>query len=327
MPRRPPTVATLAALVFLTLLAPAASASVTASSHVATVAVGATGTSGTSATSGSASPAAAFAPSATFATSVLGSPAATVLTTGVVVSPDPAHDLYTGAGGLVIPARHWNGAPGDRSRVASCTDCQWRVSRLCTKADLSAGKCKILHVGCPVDTIPVRIWLSHGDGVWEVVGETCQGPRPPQTIDQVGAQVHDLALAALPALRAAAQPADGALVGLPAVFRTGQPESGIIGADLSVIGLDVSLDSRVRWHWVYGDGASVWTVKAGGAWPDTSVSHVYRRAGTAHASVEAVWRAQYVVEGLGPFAVPGPLLSQSQQLTVVVRAAHAHLVK
>ncbi len=319
MPRRPRTVATLAAFVFLTLLAPAASASVAASSRAATVAVSATGSSGTSGSSTSASPAAASAPTATFA--------ATVLPTGVVVSPDPAHDLYTGTGGLVIPALHWNGAPGDRGRVASCTDCQWRVSQLCTKADLSAGKCKILHVGCPVDTIPVRIWLSHGDGVWEVVGETCQGPRPPQTIDQVGAQVHDLAQAALPALRAAVQPANGVLVGLPAVFRTGQPASGIIGADLSVIGLDVSLDSRVRWHWVYGDGASVWTVKPGGAWPDTSVSHVYRHAATARASVEAVWRAQYVVEGLGPFTVPGPLLVQSQQLTVVVRAAHAHLVK
>jgi hypothetical protein len=313
----------LAALVLLTVFAPAASASVTATTLPTTVADGAIGVS---VPSRSATSAAASAPTASFATSALGSPAATVLPSGVVVSPDPAHDLYTGTGGLVIPARHWNGAPGDRSRVAACSDCQWRVSQLCTKADLSAGTCKLLYVGCPVGTTPVRIWLAHGDGPWEVVGETCQGPRPPQTLDQVGAQVHDLAEAALPPLRAAAQPADGVLVGLPAVFRTGQPATGIIGADLSVIGLDVSLDSRVRWHWVYGDGASVWTVKPGGAWPDTSVSHVYRRAATAVASVEAVWRAQYVVEGLGPFAVPGPLLSQSQQLTVVVRAAHAHLV-
>jgi len=275
-----------------------------------------------------------LASSTTSATSSIAAALSTVATvrdaavpTAVVVSPDPAHDLYTGTGGLVIPAKHWNGAPGDRSRVAACSDCQWRVSTLCTKTDLSAGRCTQLHVGCPVGTTPVRIWLSHGDGVWEVVGESCQGARPPQTVDQVGARVRDVAAAALPPMRAAVQPGDGVLVGLPALFRTGQPATGITGADLSVIGLDVTLDSRVRWHWVYGDGSSAWTTKPGGAWPDASVSHVYRRVATAHASVEAVWRADYVVEGLGPFAVPGPLLTQTQDLTVTVRAARAHLVR
>jgi len=246
--------------------------------------------------------------------------------TAVVVSPDPARDLYTGTGGLVVPAHAWRGDPAARGGVAGCTDCSWRISVLCTKAEAAVGQCWIIHLGCPVDTTAVRIWLQHGSGPWEVVGEACQGATPPHTIGDVGASVRDRAEAALPPLRAAVQPADGVLVGIPAVFATGQPAAGIRGADLSVLDLAVTLDARVRWHWVYGDGASVWTSLPGGSWPDTSVSHVYRRSGRVSAAVRAVWRASYVVEGLGPFVVPGPLLTQEQGLPVLVRTAHAHLV-
>jgi hypothetical protein len=110
------------------------------------------------------------------------------------------------------------------------------------------------------------------------------------------------------------------------VFRTGQPAAGIRGADLSVLGLDVRLDARVRWLWSYGDGAGGWTSSPGGRYPDLSVSHAYARAGTVTAHVSAVWRGEYVVDGLGPFAVPGDPLQQDADLTVVVRSAHARLV-
>ena len=35
---------------------------------------------------------------------------------------------------------------------------------------------------------------------------------------------------------------------------------GIRDADLSVLGVDVSLDARVRWRWDWSDGAPQWTV-------------------------------------------------------------------
>lgn len=270
-----------------------------------------------------AGPAVAAPPAPTSAAAV-GLP--TGVPAGVVVSPDPSRDLYTGTGGLVIPARHWQGGDAARAGAAACGDCQWRVSVLCTKADLAAGRCRSLSLGCPVGTVAVRVWLSRAGGPWEVVGETCQGDQPPRTVSEVGTAVRDRAVALLPPLRAAVQPAAGALVGLPAVFRTGQPAAGLRGADLSVLGLDVRLGSRVTWQWDYGDGAGELTAQPGGAWPDLSVSHTYRRAGTWPATVLAVWRAQYTVEGLGPFVVPGPALAQSARVDVVVRAARARLV-
>ena len=244
----------------------------------------------------------------------------------VVVSPDPAHDLYVGTGGLVVPGSRWRGSDSGRRDAASCLDCQWRVSVLCTKAESAAGLCRGIDIGCPVGTVAVRIWLLRPGQDWEVVGRACQGGTPPVTLTDLGAEVRDRAVAALPPLRAAVQPAGGALVRLPALFRTGQPARGITGADLSVLGLDVRLTSRVRWHWDYGDGTGEWTSQPGGVWPVTTVSHAYTRSGTVHAAVQAVWRGEFTVEGLGPFAVPGDPLAQDAVVTVVVRPAHAHLV-
>lgn len=255
------------------------------------------------------------------ASASIGSTTATVDVVG-----DDGADLYVGTGGLLIPARGWNGPASGRAEAAGCIGCDWKITRLCTKDQLAAGTCRAINVGCPIGTIPVRIWLRRPGGDWGVVGQSCQGPTPPRTVTDVGARVRDVAVSALPPLSAAVQPADGALVGVPALFRTGQPASGIRGADLSVLGLDVVLDARVRWQWSYGDGSTALAARPGGRWPDTSVSHTYRRAGTRTAVVTSVWRGQYTVEGLGPFAVPGPPLTQQDQVTVLVREARAVLV-
>ena len=244
----------------------------------------------------------------------------------VDVSPDPDRDLYVGTGGLVVPGSRWRGDESVARTRRPASTAGGGVSLLCTKAELAAGDCRGIDIGCPLGTVPVRIWLLRPGADWEVVGRACQGDTPPVTVTDVGTAVRDRAEAALPPLRAGVQPAGGALVRLATLFRTGQPADGIRDADLSVLGLDVRLTSRVRWHWTYGDGTDAWTSSPGGTWPDTSVSHVFRTAGVRNATVQSVWRGEFTVEGLGPFAVPGPPLTQEATLSVTVRAAHAHLV-
>jgi hypothetical protein len=239
---------------------------------------------------------------------------------------DDGRDLYAGTGGTVWPARDWHGEESGRQQAAGCDDCAWRVTSSCTRMEFETGSCPGSHVDCPAGTVRVRVWLQAVGEPWRLVGTACLGDAPPVTVSDLGGGVRDRAEALLPPLRAGVQPADGALVGLPAVFRTGQPAAGIVGADLSVLGFDVVLDARVRWHWAWGDGAESWTSRPGGRWPDASVSHTYRRAGSVEARATSVWRAQYVVDGLGPFAVPGPPLTQDSVIGVVVREARAVLV-
>jgi hypothetical protein len=244
----------------------------------------------------------------------------------VDVSPDPTQDLYVGTGGLVIPESRWRGGGDGRSEAAACRDCQWDVTLQCTKGEYAAGRCRSITLGCPVGTLPVRIWLLRPGQDWDVVGQACLGDTPPATVADVASRLSGRAVVALPPLRAEVQPAEGVLLRVPALFRTGQPAQGIRDADLSVLGLDVRLTSRVRWHWSYGDGTAEWTTSPGGAWPDASVSHAYAVPGRLQATVRAVWQAEFTVEGLGPFPVPGPALVQQQTVTVVVRSALAHLV-
>ena len=226
----------------------------------------------------------------------------------------------------MVPESDWRGSSEGRTSSAACLECQWRITVLCTKAEFAAGGCRAISIGCPIGTTAVRVWLLRPGSSWAVVGEACQGPGAPVTVTDVGAEIHDRAEALLPPLRAAAQPGSGALIGVPVLLRSGQPAGGIRGADLSVLGVAVSLDARVRWQWSYGDGSSAWTSRPGGVYPDMSVRHTYRRAGAVSVRVVALWRAQYTVEGLGPFDVPAPLLTQTQVVPVVVRAAHAQLV-
>lgn len=244
----------------------------------------------------------------------------------VDVGGDDGADLYRGTGGIVWRAGDWRGDETGRRRSASCTGCEWRITSYCTRLEFDAGGCNGSHDGCPAGTIRVRVWLREPPGPWQQVGTACLGDTPPATVDAVGGQVRDEAVALLPALRAGVQPAGGALVGLPAVFRTGQPADGLVGADLSVLGFDVSLDARVRWYWSWGDGTASWASVPGGRYPDTSVVHTYRSAGAVSAEVTSVWRAEYTVEGLGPFAVPGAPLTQTAPLPLEVREARAVLV-
>jgi len=253
--------------------------------------------------------------------------AASSASAGTGVTGDDANDLYRGTGGLVVPESTWKSDGRTRQEVAGCLDCEWRITRLCTKEQQAAGGCRRIDIGCPVGTIPVRVWLRYVGGDWIVVGRTCQGSDPPRTVTDVGTDVRAEAEKLLPALRARVQPAGSALVRLPVVGRTGQPAQGIRGADLSVLGVEVTLDARVRWRWDWADGDPQWYAAPGGRWPNAAVSHTYRTAGARTIAVTSVWRGRFTVEGLGPFAVPGAPLTQTDSVVVDVREARAVLTR
>jgi hypothetical protein len=245
---------------------------------------------------------------------------------GPVVVGDDSADIYTGSGGVVFPSRQWRGDPAGRSEAAGCDGCTWHVTSFCTRADFDLGSCGASHLDCPPELIRVRVWLERPGEPRRLVGAACIGGTPPLTRAQIGASVRASAQQALPPLRAGVQPADGVLVGVPAVFRAGQPAAGIVAADLSVLGLDVRLDARPRWWWSWGDGTGSWASSPGGPWPDMSVAHTYRSLGANAAEVTTVWRGEYVVDGLGPYPVPGDPLTQGSMLQVQVREARAVLV-
>ena len=244
--------------------------------------------------------------------------------TGVVGDND--NDLYVGTGGVIYPSSQWRSDSAGRRAAAGCEGCGWRITVSCTRAQIHAGGCPASRVGCRLGTLRVAVWVQHPGGPWLLVGFACQGPRAPRTVADIGSAVHDREVALLPPLRLGVEPPDGALVGLPAFFRSGQRASGLNRVRLPVLNLNVVLTAQPRWHWLFGDVGEIWTAKPGGRWPDISVSHAYRRTGRVRVWVQSIWRAEFTAEGLGPFPVPGPPLTQDSALLLVVRPAHGVLV-
>ena len=80
------------------------------------------------------------------------------------------------------------------------------------------------------------------------------------------------------------------------------------------------------WHWDFGDGSAGDFTDPGGPYPDRAVTHSYGWAQTFRVTVTATWSAQFWVDGVGPFAVAGPPITQTAPLALPVQQARAVLV-
>ena len=179
--------------------------------------------------------------------------------------------------------------------------------------------------GCPAGETRLRAWLSRDAGSsWIDVGLVCVGPGGPVTVQAVDAALHDAFVRAVPDGRITAQPPTGVLPYLPVVLDSGQPAS-IGPSSHRILGREVVLNPRPRWHWDFGDGSDLDTALPGSQYPDLRVAHTYRRGGSMDISVTTTWTADFLVDGLGPFPVSEPV-HQLFTSTIDVGQARATLV-
>jgi hypothetical protein len=130
----------------------------------------------------------------------------------------------------------------------------------------------------------------------------------------------------LPSLDPSFQPAAGGLVNLPVLLAAGQPTA--FRADGIRLGpFDVDLQASPIWRWDFGDGAQLETTSAGGPWPDDSVAHTYRQGAVSlPVTVTTMWQGTFTVDGLGPYPIAGPPVSQQATVALPVRGARARLL-
>jgi len=89
----------------------------------------------------------------------------------------------------------------------------------------------------------------------------------------------------------------------------------------------VVVTASARWEWTFDRGVSEPFTEPGGGYPNQSVSYTYTGPGDRRVSVTTFWKAQFTVDGDGPFAVPGPELTKTAgPVTVPVRSARSELV-
>lgn len=244
----------------------------------------------------------------------------------VVSDPDDA--AYVGSGGLLLPADSFTGSDADRSDAATCPECRWALVPMC-RGDGQAGgvACGGAATSCPPGEFRrIVLLLRPSDTEWNEVGLVCLVAGEPTTIDDVADQLSDVVIEEVPPLQPTFQPRGGTLIGLPAVFATGQPAT-LGERRFNVVGFEIVLNGRASWAWQFGDGGTLTTDQPGGDWPDTTVSHSYRRAGGYPVSLSSTWEAWFTVDGLGPWPVGGdPVVQTDNSLTVSVVEARAELV-
>lgn len=222
---------------------------------------------------------------------------------GVFCSVDGNDPKDAIEGAILIPADGYDGAPGLRVEGATCVGCSWQIAPWCIAASPGGEEiCMGAATACPVGSLRYALFLRRpGEPAYSRVGSFCRNPGQPLTPGQLIPEVRDRFIDLLPPQAPSYQPANGALVNLAAVFAAGQPPSiGTHTFDLA--GFEIVLTASASWRWDFADGPpQVFTVP-GGAYPNTSVSHVYRTAGARQVSVTTTWDGDFLVDGLGPFA-------------------------
>jgi hypothetical protein len=210
-----------------------------------------------------------------------------------------------------------------------CKDCQWAVSPACLESGPDdRALCAGATVGCdnPQD-LRFRVYLRRGDGPWVLQGTVCLGPgERPTSVTDIGEAVRERVVNYLPDAHPSFQPKAGGIVNLPTLFAAGE-DSTLRTEPFDVLGFTVVVTATARWEWTFDHGVAERFAEPGGGYPDESVSHTYAAPGERQVSVTTYWKAQFTVNGEGPFGVPGADLTKTAgPFAVPVRAAHSELV-
>lgn len=240
-------------------------------------------------------------------------------TADITIIGDDDQDAFVGTGSLLLPPQI---ATDFREVAAACPGCTWRSVIQCEMT--SAGACRGPARLCGPDGYWLRVFLTRPDGTEMNLGAACFGSGGPVSRETAEAQLRDRIVALVPELRAWRQPSGRVLPHLPVVFGVTQSEQPLVES-FTLVGLPIELTARPRWVWDFGT-TSLATTSAGRRWPEATVDHAYRRSGTAHVRVAAVWEATYEVAGVGPLAIDEPV-TQRTALEVPVGQGRAVLVR
>ena len=225
---------------------------------------------------------------------------------------------WKGTGVAFLPGGKQVGQSPDSD---DCPGCTWELVVVCS---LEGERSCAVSYGCAPGR-PFVLIVIDDPGLGRItVGAQCMNSDP-ITAEQMGAMVTERVRQAAPVARPRFQPNESALTALPTNFRSGQPSS--VSRSESIAGMSVDFEARAGWRWTWGDGtAPLSTNEPGGSWPKMTVTHTFRKPGSARVTLRTSWTAEYWVNGAGPFAVGGGPIEQSASLTVPVKEARSVLI-
>lgn len=232
-----------------------------------------------------------------------------------------------------------DGSTGKAPGRATWTVVDERVVPACAGNGLSGPDALCMAaLTCPADNL-VRFWVWHQVTHWEAgppervtradpwerePGTFCLGPDDPgiTPIGVVIAQVQS-GFQSLPLPKATPEisPAPSTLVNIPTRLSAGSAAPVTLTTE-PLAGIVVTVTATpVEWRWTFGDGATAVTTAP-------TMTHEYRMAREAEASVRVMWTGTFTLPGSSEvFPIRTPAYVQGAPATVDVREARTELVR
>jgi hypothetical protein len=91
------------------------------------------------------------------------------------------------------------------------------------------------------------------------------------------------------------QPNKDALTGVPIYFWS--ETNPIFKVATTILGVGVSVLMKPSFEWEFGDGRTFSTSSAGGPYPNSTVTHIYKSAGRYNATVRISWAGSWAAQG------------------------------
>lgn len=203
-----------------------------------------------------------------------------------------------------------------------CIGCTYRWVAFCDPALANAG-CGAN--ACPAGFLLETLMITDPRLPAPTAGRTeCRSPSG-ATPAQVRQAAFDEFSQLLTTAHPSQQPAGRGVVNLPTLFSTNTPLAQVF--DETLLGVQVTLNVDASWTWDFGDGTTLTSTDPGGAYPITSLNHVYVVSGSYVVTLTTNWTGTFSMAG-GPAAViPGGAIPRvSLPFPLEIHEAHSVLV-
>ena len=114
------------------------------------------------------------------------------------------------------------------------------------------------------------------------------------------------------------QPATNSLVQVPVNFWTTTPPT--FKTSVVMLGVPITVYLSPTYLWDFGDGTKLSTISRGAAFPNQSITHIYRRAGSYAASLQITWGGTWQASGATSTVSGGAIVQNLYTQVKVVTA-------
>ena len=122
----------------------------------------------------------------------------------------------------------------------------------------------------------------------------------------------------LPGSKILYQPTNDAITGVPVYLWS--DTNAVFQVATVILGIGVSVEMNPSFLWDFGDGTRFTTSSAGGPYPDATITHTYKQAGTYTINLTISWAGSWAAQG-AVLPVLGGAIVQNATATIQVSPA------